>query len=397
MIDTSFNLNSHEYQIYITDRVDRLSDEWNGLVNDNVYLRSSYLGLLEQHGPLGYHYYYALTKKDGIPVGITYFQRKVVDLSKDFRIHSHSKNIFAKLRVQFLKWFFRFLKSDLLIMGNVLLTGEYAFHFSQDVNQRELNHILEITIKEVKAFIWNHSKRKIKTTLIKDFYTGDTFKKMAFNLEGFTEFHVQPDMIIKIRDDWSSYDDFLSSVKSKYRVKFKKVVSKSKTMEFREMDTDQLKIHNDAMYALYEATADRALFSLFKLSNPYFRELKSAMPDAVTIYGVFLENRLVGFYTFIQNGDFGDAHFLGYDVTLNSKHQLYFNILLRLINLAILKKVKYLNLSRTALEIKSSVGAEPYDMNIYMNYHQSFLNARLPWILDKIVPKNNWQQRSPFK
>jgi len=70
--------------------------------------------------------------------------------------------------------------------------------------------------------------------------------------------------------------------------------------------------------------------------------------------------------------------------------------LLRLIKEAINQKVEYLNLSRTALEIKSSVGAIPYDMHVYIKHTNPMINKLIPFILSKTVPKNNWIPRSPF-
>ena len=92
-----------------------------------------------------------------------------------------------------------------------------------------------------------------------------------------------------------------------------------------------------------------------------------------------------------------DAHFLGYNVQLNSNYQLYFNILLVLVEQAIESRSQFLNLSRTALEIKSSVGAIPYDLTIHLKYHNSTINQWVPFILKKFVPEDDWLPRSPFK
>lgn len=174
-------------------------------------------------------------------------------------------------------------------------------------------------------------------------------------------------------------------------------MKKAKALEFRELSLEEVELYNDEMYALYKATADRALFSLFTLDPKYFLDLKRTLQDKLILTAVFLENKVVGFYTFVDNGKIADAHFLGYDVNLNSKHQLYFNILLRLLNTGIEKGVSFLNLSRTALEIKSSVGAEPLEMSIFLRSENKIINRFLPAILDKTVPKNEWQPRSPFK
>ena len=52
---------------------------------------------------------------------------------------------------------------------------------------------------------------------------------------------------------------------------------------------------------------------------------------------------------------------------------------------------------RTALEIKSSIGAEPIMMSGFM-YHQNYwINKLLPKIYPKLEPSLVWQQRHPFK
>jgi len=196
---------------------------------------------------------------------------------------------------------------------------------------------------------------------------------------------------------WKQFDDFLKAVKSKYRVKYKKVMKQAESLDYREMDLEMLEQYNDEMYALYEATAKRATFSLFYLHPKYFLGLKECFADKIRITGIFRDGEILGFYTYVINGEYGDAHFIGYDVERNFDYQIYFNILLGLIKKAIDTKVKFLNLSRTALEIKSSVGAEPHDMFIYLRHENGFINRIMPMILERLVPKPDWIQRSPFK
>ena len=105
----------------------------------------------------------------------------------------------------------------------------------------------------------------------------------------------------------------------------------------------------------------------------------------------------MAFFTLIKIGKIADAHFLGYDVKLNSQYQIYFNILLLLVEQAIEMKASHLNLSRTALEIKSSVGAEPLEMNVHFRYHNGLIQKLIPQIMKTYVPEDDWLQRKPFK
>jgi len=383
---------SSSLHIVIADTIADIDEEWNQVIRPSIYSGTPYNTLLESNGPLGFRYYYALVYKGDDLIAAFYFQHKTIHLSEDYRIHTHSKNFFAKLRVSFLKSIFRFVNHEFLICGNVLLTGEYAYSYN-----KKLSHIFcDNLINEVIVYIKEQTNEKIKTILLKDFYKDDKIKNIEILGTGYTELVVQPDMIFHVEDRWETFDDYLAEIKSKYRVKFKKVKKKAKDLDLMIMTQEDADKYNDAMYALYKATADRALFSLFTLSKNYFAELKRTLGDDLVLIGVFKDESLLGFFTFVKNGDNGDAHFLGYDVSENSKYQLYFNILLRLIKEAINQKVKFLNLSRTALEIKSSVGAVPYDMNIYIKHTNPLVNKFVPFILSKTVPENDWVPRSPY-
>lgn len=388
-------LEKYNCSLQISPTILELQDDWRVLSHRNIYADPEYLSLLERKGPLAYKYVYAIIYYNDKPVTALYFQMKRIELAKDFRLHTHSKNLFKKLNVAFTKQFFKLVNQNLLIFGNVLLTGEYAFGAKQEFELS--NELLDIVFSHVKTYFKEEFSLPIKAILCKDFYKEGVHKELSFSVPGFYEFKVQPDMIMALDAQWENFEDFLKAVKSKYRVKYRKVIRQAESLEFREMDLDMLAQYNDEMYALYEATAKRATFSLFYLHPKYFIGLKECFTDNIRITGIFKEGRLLGFYTYVINGDYGDAHFIGYDVELNSDYQIYFNILLGLIKKAIDTKVKFLNLSRTALEIKSSVGAEPHDMFIYLRHENGLINKIMPMILDRLVPKLNWTQRSPFK
>ena len=92
-----------------------------------------------------------------------------------------------------------------------------------------------------------------------------------------------------------------------------------------------------------------------------------------------------------------DAHFLGYDPECNRNCQLYLNMLYDLVDDAIALKAHNLILSRTAMEIKSSIGAEPHDMYLYLKAINPIFNRGVSKALDYFKPKADWKPRSPFK
>jgi hypothetical protein len=53
-------------------------------------------------------------------------------------------------------------------------------------------------------------------------------------------------------------------------------------------------------------------------------------------------------------------------------------------------------LSRTAQEIKSTLGAQPIKVYNYLKVNNSVVNKIVPLFLEKLKPEV-WQERNPFK
>jgi hypothetical protein len=48
------------------------------------------------------------------------------------------------------------------------------------------------------------------------------------------------------------------------------------------------------------------------------------------------------------------------------------------------------------MEIKSSIGAKPVPMVVYIKHTNSLINAALKQVFKLMNPKQNWQERHPF-
>ncbi len=125
--------------------------------------------------------------------------------------------------------------------------------------------------------------------------------------------------------------------------------------------------------------------------------MKRHFPNLFKVYGYFDKDTLLAFFTTFDNGDELEAHFLGYDHERNAQHQLYLNMLLDLVYVSFKNQHKTIHLSRTALEIKSSIGAEPIEMNVYLRHNNNWINRFVPRALAYFVPKEEWKPRDPYK
>jgi hypothetical protein len=91
-----------------------------------------------------------------------------------------------------------------------------------------------------------------------------------------------------------------------------------------------------------------------------------------------------------------EAHFVGLDYEYNTSKGLYQNMLYDFIRQAIEAKSDTLYLGRTALEIKSTVGAEPDLMSLYVKSANPIYQRIVGPIFGNLK-QTDWIQRRPFK
>ena len=68
-----------------------------------------------------------------------------------------------------------------------------------------------------------------------------------------------------------------------------------------------------------------------------------------------------------------------------------------MVHFAIQNKFTSIVYARTAMEIKSSVGAESREMIMYMKHTNGFINAILKQVFSFMNPLQKWKERHPFK
>lgn len=285
-----------------------------------------------------------------------------------------------------------------MICGNVLLTGEYGFYFNdKTILYKDQFNIVEHALDTIVKLLRQHGY-KSGPILMKDYYKDKEFALNNLNSSQFSEFAVQPNMILNIQEGWKTFDDYLAAIKSKYRVRAKRAFKKLGTdVTKRHLTSDDIIKYQKRIFDLYQETASDADFNLFTLPVNYFKLLTEYLGDKIKIVGYFIGDEMIGYYTILFNTEYMEAHYLGYDKSKNAQRQIYLNMLFDLIKEGIDHQVNKIQFARTALEIKSSVGAIPYDMLCYLKHRTGWKNALLPKLLPTMVPVKEWKPRSPFK
>ena len=228
------------------------------------------------------------------------------------------------------------------------------------------------------------------------FFTEDA-PVIAENYHSYTKFTVQPKMILKIKKEWKTFDDYVEDMKSKYRVRYRKSLQKAADITKIVFNETDIAANRDIINKLYKNVSDQADFNAFLLHEKYFENLKAALGSKMTFTTYWRQGKMVAFFTTIKNYEVLDAHFLGYDPVENVECQLYLNMLYDLVREGHENKMDIIDMSRTAVEIKSTVGALPYDMILYMKHTNPLLNKGVETVLGFVKPDASYVIRHPFR
>jgi len=222
--------------------------------------------------------------------------------------------------------------------------------------------------------------------------------QVFFKKHNLYKVQVQPNMVLDMREQWQTLEDYKNSFTKKYRQRFNGAKNKSKNIKKRELNYDEILENEEKLYALYKNVSDNARVNSFVLNPKHFSCLKKELQDSIKLFGYFLDNELIGFYTLIINNSVLETYFLGYNKTLQQKHKIYLNMLFDMAQYGIENKFKTIVYARTAMEIKSSIGAKPKTMYIYMKHTNNFIaNTILKFIVKYLNPTTQWTERHPFK
>ncbi len=376
----------YSYKLYYT--VSDIEHIWNQIAPNDEYWKSTYHLALEQSLPKDLKPFYVIIYHKQQAVGILYLQWKKINLKDSIRLKGSKIGNIVK------NFFLNFMRNNTLVVGNLLLTGKYGFHFADgSVLKHQFDVVHDIVGRIVKA---PETKIGFGTILIKDFFDDQCYPEDSFN--GYNKFTVQPNMMLETKTNWNTIEDYNNDLKSKARIRYKRTLNKLHPLRSHEMNLDEVEKNKSTMLNLYLNIANNASFNLFYLNADYFYHLKKHLGGKIKIIGYYNESdTLVGFYTIVKNFDHLDAHFLGYDPATNKENLLYLNMLFDMVAQGIELNVRKICMSRTAIEIKSSVGAIPVNMHCYLKHNNKYLNKLVPGFINYFYRNEEWTERNPFK
>ena len=374
--------------------IDQISPKiWKGLqCAKNIYFNPAFLKAVEKNHPEIVFSYIVLIDKNSNPIAFATIQIvnfHIDDIKNDLELLIRKlKNIGRKLHILPNK---KPLK--ILISGNTFVSGEHGIFIKKNQNKKI---IIKELAKAILHFVNANKKIKIDAFLLKDFRNKSLFISNELRDYNYHPFSVEQNMMLKLDENWHVFEDYLTSMKTKFRVKARKAFLRSTNIKIENVTPENIDIQLPKMTALYKKVVDNADFNLGNFNLNSFKDLKKNLGSKYILKTYWLDDNIVGFISGVINQKSLDAHFVGINYELNKEHAIYQRMLYDYIEIGIEKKLNRINFGRTASEIKSSVGAVPQDLTMYIRHKKSITNKILKLFLQRIQP-TPFQQKFPFK
>ena len=356
----------------------------------NIYLSLPYLSALEQGmgGELNFFFSISYNAQDE-PVLIAVFVRvKFVDKRKRF-----GDSVF-KLRFPFKKKLENILSINALACGNVFSAGENGMLWAEELQAQdafeEAERVHQILMTE------HDTNKEVSLRVFKDFWPQTVPSANRLIEKGFFDFKIDVNMVLKIHEDWKTINDYLMSMKTKFRTRANAVYRKSAPLTIKALNAQDILEESKHIVRLFDSVLEKSDFHIGTMNPKTFAACKEHLGDDFIFMAYYMDEKMLGFSTAFRNANSLDANYVGLDYAYNESYDVYQRILYDYVELALETKSAELQFGRTSETIKSAVGAVPVDMTIYIQHKRSLSNVILKKVIQSVAP-SPFELRKPFK
>ena len=319
--------------------------EWNNLVNGHSCALSYEFWDVIEHAKLNdFDYRHVIFYDDaGTPVALTTCYSITTDIA-----------IFA---TGGLKWilngirrlFPNFLKLRMLECGTPITPNTLPFISDGKIPPKDivesLNDLLMTKAKAEGQFL----------IVIRDFEPEAEPLRPDFERLGYHWVDSLPNTYMDIR--WASPEDYLSSMKSYYRSKLLKHLSRSKEQQIGHVLIDDFQDLAETLQAQWQVVHDHAgEYQREVLTAAFYREFSSLMGARSRVILFYQQDRLIGHALLLMDGDMLRWLFFGRTEAANDSLYIYAGH--KVVETAILSGAKRLELGLTSYPIKQDLGAQ---------------------------------------
>jgi hypothetical protein len=278
----------------------------------------------------------------------------------------------------------------LLICGHLFRVDFQGFYFKNQAHEM-------LVFDAIELFIQHNKSNKPSGIIIKDCEAPFVEQKAEFFKYHF--FNGDVTMELSRRPHWLCFDDYLKDLNKNYLQRAKKIIKSFAVIEKKELTAAQIIEQAGVIEKLYWNVVNKQTIKLGTVNAAYFYELKNDLQQNFEFHGLYQNNVMVGFYTFIFYNGAMETHYIGMDYEANKTYKLYFNILFLSTQKMIEQQYNKLELGRTAREAKVNLGALPKQIFNYIKVKNPIIKITVYYFLKRFnkAANHNLVERSPLK
>ncbi len=373
--------------IDILKSIDDVPANVGALAGDGqVEMTNERFKLLERNLPDAGHRY-AMIKHNGKPVLFAYYQ--LFTLTRN-NFNLATDNAFTK---GLIKLFTSLKRTKVLILGDALQNEKNCYCY--DRTALSADQATEAVGALAERIAYDECASAI---LLKELPELTPATRKLFAGNGYI--HPFEDNVMEMQVDpkWQTLADYLKDLGRKYKARANKILAAIDGVTARLLTDDEITRYEKDLHQLFMATVDQQPFTLTRPAQGFFTDMKALYKDAFQIMGYFKEGRLIGFYSAFSEPGTYNIYYIGFDYGENETHQIYFNILFTGLEQAILQGKGLLQLGRTSMDAKASLGAKARELNylLKMEYIPDFVVNRFVKYFASFE-NAKWKQRNPLK
>jgi hypothetical protein len=374
-------MHSTKITISVADNIAAFKNAWDNFLPNGHHLCSKHLQAFENAPITDLKNHYLLVWLNKEIIGMVYLQQFQFRLSNIN--YTTDQTLLLKLAKAILP-----SKIPLLICGHLLRINFQGFYFKNPAQKSYLcDAISKFTKQSIKPY----------GIIIKD--CEDVSIAQDAKAFGYRFFDADVTMEITRRAHWLVFDDYLKDLHKDYYKRANKIIASFEPIKTLALEASQILAQAEDIESLYWNVVNKQAFKLGTVNAAYFYELKSDLQDKFEFHAMYLNDKMVGFYTYIFYEKEMETHFIGLDYDVNKTHKLYFNILFFSLQKMISLQLDKLELGRTAREAKVNMGALPKQIINYVKIKNWVGSIIVDYVLNQFHKTTNQNniKRAPLK
>lgn len=298
-----------------------------------------------------------------------------------------SKGILKKIVNKIRNVFPNFLYLTILEHGCPMSPGKpLAMH--PELDFKRFIEVLSIAMrKEAKT-------RCIQLMLLRDFYESDSHHFQILYSNGFKKLSNLPTTTLNIR--WGNFEDYLKSMRSRYRAKYKRGQKLARTSGLTVEIVDEFSELSEQLARQWKNVNDLAKeYTREQITPTFYKHINTGFNNKCRLLKIFRGEDMVA-HAIISFDDVVLRWLFFGREEAGTKDGAYFIAIKNIIQYAIDHKVDYIEMGLTSYSTKTDFGAQMIPLWMFLKCRNKILNSIVPLFFNAINKNIEISHREVF-